>query len=49
MKVFIIISLAGMVGLAWLWLKRPSLKGTSRTWPTSRGKTGAKPKVPARL
>lgn len=46
MNVFIIIALAGLVALAWLWLKKPALKrAPARAWPASRGKLGAKPKL----
>jgi hypothetical protein len=46
MNALTIIFLVSMVGLAWLWLKEPRVR---RLWPASRGKTGAKPKLPARL
>ncbi len=46
MNVFVIIGLVCFVAIAWFWLKKPALKGTpARTWPASRGKTGAKPKL----
>jgi len=46
MNVFVIIALAGLVALAWLWHKKPVLKGApARAWPASRGNTGAKPKL----
>jgi hypothetical protein len=46
MNVFIIIALVCIVAMAWFWLKKPALKGVpARTWPASRGKLGAKPKL----
>jgi len=48
MNVFVIIALAGLVALAWLWHKKPVLKGApARAWPASRGNTGAKPSSPS--
>jgi hypothetical protein len=46
MKLFIIIVLMGLVGLAWVWPKKPAWKRMpARTWPAGRGKTGLKPKL----
>jgi hypothetical protein len=47
MTIFTIIGLVTIIGLGWHWFnKRPALKGTpARTWPASRGKFGAKPKL----
>jgi len=48
MNVFIIIAVVCIVGLVWLWRRNPGLKGPgtpARTWPASRGKSGAKPKL----
>ena len=46
MKLFIIIVLMCLAGLAWVWPKKPGLKRTTaRTWPAGRGKTGLKPKL----
>jgi hypothetical protein len=51
MNVFVIVALVCFVALAWFWLnKKPALKGSpARTWPASRGKPGAKPKLTPRL
>jgi hypothetical protein len=50
MKLFIISVLMGLVGLAWVWPKKPAWKrSTARTWPAARGKTGLKPKLAPRL
>jgi hypothetical protein len=46
MNVFVIIALVCSVALGWFWLKKPVLKGTpARSWPASRAKAGAKPKL----
>ncbi len=46
MNVFIIIAVICLVVLVWLLPKKSVLKGApARTWPASRGKFGAKPKV----
>ena len=50
MKLFIIIVLMCLVGLAWVWPKKLGLKRpTARTWPVGRGKMGLKPKLAPRL
>ena len=50
MKLFIIIVLMCLAGLAWIWPKKPGLKRTTdRTWPTGRGRAGLKPKLAPRL
>jgi hypothetical protein len=50
MKLFIIILLMGLIGLAWGWPKKLGLKRTTaRTWPSGRGKPGLKPKLAPRL
>ena len=49
MKLFIIIVLMGLVGLAWVWPKKLAWKRTTaRAWPAGRGKTGLKPKLAPR-
>jgi len=46
MDVFVIIALAGLVALAWLWQRKPAVKGApARAWPAPRGKTGAEPRL----
>jgi hypothetical protein len=43
---FMIIALSVIVAMAWFWHEKPGLKRTlARTWPVSRGKTGAKPGI----
>ena len=50
MKLFIIIALMCLAGLAWVWPKKVGLKRTTaRTWPSSRGRAGFKPKLAPRL
>ncbi|HEY5911185.1 MAG TPA: hypothetical protein VJA21_11340 [Verrucomicrobiae bacterium] len=50
MKLIIILALAGLVWLAWVWTRRPSPKRTTaRTWPPGRGKAGLKPRVAPRV
>jgi len=49
MKLFIIIVLMCLAGLA-LWPKKPGLKRTTaRTWPAGGGRTGLKSKLAPRL
>jgi hypothetical protein len=46
MKVFLIIVLACVIVLAWLWPKKPQLKGApARTWPAPRRGKIAKHKL----
>jgi hypothetical protein len=49
MKLFIIIVLMCLAGLAF-WPKKPAWKrSTARTWPAAPRKTGLKPKLATRL
>ncbi len=47
LKLFIlIIALVCLVGLAWVWRKKPGLKRTTaRTWPAGRRKMAAQPRL----
>jgi len=49
MKLFIIIVLMCLAGLAWVWPRKVGLKRTTaRTWPSGRGRASLKPKLAPR-